>query len=98
MPGNKLNMKNANSEEVDKNTKYPVIHVMPEQKQYLEKNQYGGTIRLGAWPCLVQHGSKLCELYEEYGMDKDSAWFLSKKMRQLKTHDSQKRLRINEKA
>ena len=35
-------LKDANSAETDPETKYPVIHVMPEQKKYLEAHQYGG--------------------------------------------------------
>jgi CTP synthase len=62
-----LGLKNANSEEVDANTKYPVIHIMPDQKEYLEKMNYGGTIRLGAWPCKLKSGTLLEKLYLKYG-------------------------------
>ncbi len=40
-----LKLKGANSAEVDPETKYPVIHIMPDQAEYLKKKQYGGTIR-----------------------------------------------------
>jgi CTP synthase len=60
---NVLGWKDANSEEVDPTTGHPVIHVMPHQKEYLEKKQYGGTIRLGAWPCLVKEGTQLFKAY-----------------------------------
>jgi CTP synthase len=53
----------ANSIEVNSKTKYPVIHLMPEQEEYLKKQQYGGTIRLGNWPCKIKKGSKLAEIY-----------------------------------
>lgn len=53
----------ANSEEVDPKTKYPVVHVMPDQKKYLEAHQYGGTIRLGAWPCKIKKGTTLEKIY-----------------------------------
>ncbi len=53
----------ANSTEVDAKTKFPVIHVMPEQKKYLEAHQYGGTIRLGAWPCKIVEGTLLRKIY-----------------------------------
>jgi len=55
----------ANSTEVNPNTKYPVIHLMPEQEEYLKKHQYGGTIRLGNWPCKIKKGTKLAEIYKE---------------------------------
>lgn len=57
----------ANSEEVEPKTKYPVIHIMPEQKEYLAKHKYGGTIRLGSWDCLVKKGSILESAYIKYG-------------------------------
>lgn len=61
--------KDANSEEADPKTTHAVIHVMPEQKKYLEAHQYGGTIRLGAWPCVVGKGSLLEKAYLQYGKD-----------------------------
>ena len=60
---NVLKLKNANSEEVDAKTKYPVIHIMPDQKKYLEMHQYGGTIRLGAWPCKIAKKTILNDIY-----------------------------------
>lgn len=42
---NVLKMRGANTTEADPKTKYPVIHVMPAQVEYLAKKQYGGTIR-----------------------------------------------------
>lgn len=72
---NVLKLKDANSTEVNPKTKYPVIHVMPDQAEYLAKNEYGGTIRLGSWPCLVKENTKLFEAYKRYGMHKNSPWF-----------------------
>ncbi|RJR30439.1 CTP synthase [Candidatus Microgenomates bacterium] len=71
---NVLRLKNANSEEVNKKTPHPVIHVMPHQKEYLEKNQYGGTIRLGAWPTIIAKRTKLAEIYEKYCPGQGAAW------------------------
>jgi len=53
----------ANSIEVDAKTKYPVIHLMSEQEEYLKKHQYGGTIRLGNWPCEIKKGTLLEKIY-----------------------------------
>ena len=39
---------------------------MPDQKKYLEKHQYGGTIRLGAWPCKVLPETKLHMAYGKW--------------------------------
>jgi CTP synthase len=53
----------ANSEEIDPKTPYPVIHIMPEQKELIAKKQYGGTIRLGGWPCKIVPGTHLAKAY-----------------------------------
>jgi CTP synthase len=47
---------------------------MDGQKEYLKKRQYGGTIRLGAWPCLLTKDTLLWRLYQEYGKAKDAPW------------------------
>lgn len=66
-----LKLKGANSEEVDADTKYPVIHIMPDQKDYLEKMQYGGTIRLGGWDCTLQPDTIVHDAYKKYEGFKD---------------------------
>ena len=70
-----LGLKGANSTEVDPQTPYPVIHIMPNQKEYLTKRQYGGTIRLGTWPCLVKRGTGLEKAYREFGNVPNAPWF-----------------------
>jgi len=62
-----LGFKGANSEEVDSKTAYPVIHIMPGQKELIAKKQYGGTIRLGGWPCKIVPGTRLASAYAKYG-------------------------------
>ena len=57
--------KDANSEEVAPKTTNPIIHIMPEQKELLAKKQYGGTIRLGGWPCKIKKGTHLAKAYEK---------------------------------
>lgn len=71
---NVLNFKKANTTEADPKTKYPVIHIMPNQIEYLAKKQYGGTIRLGAWPCLIKKGTILENAYGGYGKEKSAPW------------------------
>jgi CTP synthase len=44
---------------------------MPHQKEYLAKKQYGGTIRLGAWPSVVNKGTKLYDAYTKYAQEND---------------------------
>ncbi|RRD94637.1 CTP synthase [Clostridiales bacterium COT073_COT-073] len=53
-------MKDAHSTELNKETPYPVIDIMPEQKDIDEK---GGTMRLGAYPCKLKADSKVAALY-----------------------------------
>ncbi len=59
---NVLKFKDANSSEFDPETKYPVIDLMPEQKQI--KN-VGGTMRLGAYPCRVKSNSLAHNIYNK---------------------------------
>ena len=54
---NVCKMKDANTAEIVKHCKYPVIDVMPEQKFLLKEKKYGGTMRLGVYPCLVKKGT-----------------------------------------
>ncbi|MDP3964738.1 MAG: CTP synthase [bacterium] len=56
-------LKKANSLEIDPKTPHPVIHIMPEQEKYLAKKQYGGTIRLGNWPCRLTPGTRTADAY-----------------------------------
>ncbi len=57
-------LKEANTTEADPSTPQPVIHIMSDQRRYLKQHQYGGTIRLGAWPCRIKKDSKLFEIYQ----------------------------------
>ncbi len=50
----------ANSGEFDKNAPHLVIDLMPDQKGVMEK---GGTMRLGAYPCVLMPGSLAAEVY-----------------------------------
>ena len=57
---NILNMKGANSIEIDPNTEYPVIDVMEQQKALVMK---GGLTRLGTFKCVLDSKSKVEKLY-----------------------------------
>lgn len=52
----------ANSAEFDPETPYPVIDLLPEQK---EVENMGGTMRLGAYPCRLQEGTRARAAYGE---------------------------------
>ena len=57
---NVLNLKGANSTEMDEHTLHPVISLMEEQKTITNK---GGTMRLGAWDCDLKEGSLVQKVY-----------------------------------
>lgn len=57
---NVLGHTKANSVEFDTATPDPVISLMEEQKNVIDK---GGTMRLGAWKCSLKNGSKLFDIY-----------------------------------
>ena len=59
---NVLGLKDANSTEFCENTQNPVIHIMEEQKGIDRK---GGTMRLGAYPCILKEGTIAKELYRK---------------------------------
>jgi CTP synthase len=64
-------LKDAHTTEVDQKTKYPVIDVQPTQREILEKNMYGGTMRLGAYTALLKEKTQVLKLYEETGRLKE---------------------------
>ncbi|MCA9665627.1 MAG: CTP synthase [Myxococcales bacterium] len=51
---NVLGLEGANSSEFDEHTAHPVIHLMEHQKAITDK---GGSMRLGAYPCVLSEGS-----------------------------------------
>jgi CTP synthase len=55
-----LRLKNANSMEFDVNTPHPVIALMDEQRQVVQK---GGTMRLGAYECKLKPGTLARKAY-----------------------------------
>jgi len=65
-------MKDANTTEIVKHSKYPVIDVMPEQKALLEEKRYGATMRLGEYPCLIKKETKAYQAYKKAGWGKET--------------------------
>ena len=55
-----LGWEDANSTEFDGNTSHPVIDLMEEQRGITQK---GGTMRLGAYPCVLKKGTLAAKLY-----------------------------------
>lgn len=65
---NVAKLKNANTTEVDDNTPHPVIHIMPDQEKRLLNREYGATMRLGGWDCVITRGTKTEKAYLEAGL------------------------------
>lgn len=63
---NVAGFKDANSKEFDEGCTYPVIDLMTEQKNV---KGYGGTMRLGAYDCVITKGTKA---EKAYGTDRIS--------------------------
>ncbi len=61
-----LGIKRANTEENEEKSENPVIHLMPKQKEIMERRAYGGTMRLGKWNAIVKKGTRAFELYKKY--------------------------------
>ena len=59
---NVLGFEGANSTEMNESTLYPVIDLMEEQKEVSEK---GGTMRLGAYDCVISKESKSYDCYKD---------------------------------
>jgi CTP synthase len=58
---NVCDLKEANSTEMNAETPHPVIDILPEQKDIVEK---GGTMRLGAYTAVLQEGTLVHSLYK----------------------------------
>ena len=53
-------LKGAHTTEIDKASPHPVVCLMEEQQLVVDM---GGTMRLGAWPCVLKKGTKAAEAY-----------------------------------
>ena len=60
---NVAGLRGAHTTECDSKSPYPVIHVMPEQEKKLLENDYGGSMRLGAYPCQLAKGTSAWQAY-----------------------------------
>ncbi len=58
---NVIGMENANSTEINPNTEYPVITLLPEQKNVVDM---GGTMRLGKHKVLIKPDTQFEQMYE----------------------------------
>ncbi|MBE7525662.1 CTP synthase [candidate division WWE3 bacterium] len=58
-----LKLGDAASTEFEEHTPHPIIHLMNEQEERMKHQDYGGSMRLGNYPCRLRKGSRGWELY-----------------------------------
>ena len=68
----------ANSTEFDETTTHPVIDLMEEQRGITQK---GGTMRLGAYPCVLKSASLAARLYRSSLVTRHSSLTISERHR-----------------
>lgn len=59
----------AHTTEVCKESKHPVIDILPEQIDKLKKSNYGATMRLGSWPAKLKESTLISSLYSRLDVE-----------------------------
>lgn len=62
---NVAKLKGAHTMEVDETTPHPIIAIMEEQRKELSLENFGGTMRLGAYPAVLSKGTIAYKAYKE---------------------------------
>ena len=60
---NILGIESANTVEMNPDAANPVIHLMPGQDENIKEHAYGGTLRLGSWPCTIASSTTTSRAY-----------------------------------
>ena len=60
-----LGLKDAHTTEIEKRTAHRIIDIMPEQMKNLQLERFGGSMRLGAYPCELTKGTIAHEAYKK---------------------------------
>lgn len=60
----------AHTTEINKNSPHKVIDIMEAQKKLIQKKAYGGSMRLGAYPCILRPKTQASDAYEQAGWGK----------------------------
>lgn len=61
----KAGLKDAHTTEISSTTTHPVIDIMEHQKKHMAEGNYGGSMRLGSWPCSLKEGTIARKAYEQ---------------------------------
>jgi len=64
---NVARLKNAHTTEVEPNSPHPIINIMPDQEKKMLARDYGATMRLGAWDCVIARGTQTERAYQKAG-------------------------------
>ncbi|MFC1800595.1 CTP synthase [Nanoarchaeota archaeon] len=83
---NVCGMEGANTAEVNPKTKYPVIDILPMQKELIAKSRYGGTMRLGAYAAMLKKNSRVLKLYKDTNRIKEDKERIKKFKRDKQQH------------
>ncbi len=62
---NVVGLKGANTTEIKPRAKFPVIDIMPDQKEKMKNKDYGATMRLGNYPCNIKKGTLAYKAYKK---------------------------------
>lgn len=62
-------LRDAHTVEVNPKTPFPVIDIMHDQKHHLHQGNYGGTMRLGTYPCMLENKTHARDLYRTDAVD-----------------------------
>ena len=63
---NVCGLSGAHTTEVNQQTPHPVVDILPLQKELLQTNRYGGTMRLGAYSAKIKPNTRVAELYKNH--------------------------------
>jgi len=64
-----LKLKGAHTVEITPKAVHPIIDIMPDQKELMKDKNYGGTMRLGAYPAVLKRGTQAAQLYTATRVD-----------------------------
>ena len=64
-------LENANTEEIDQNTPYKIIHSIPFDEKYQKIKGDGASMRLGAYDCVLKPKTLAHEIYKKHRAFKD---------------------------
>ena len=59
-------MKKAHTAEIDQKTPYPVIDILSDQKKNIAEKNYGATMRLGAYPAVLDKNTVAYSAYKQH--------------------------------